>query len=452
MMHNNLIRLSLLLGIVLSFLSGCQREDADISLDNQLLDALVKASGGKSRDYYRFPASDDFTQIPQDPKNPLTRDKVTLGKLLFHDPCIGSHPKDSKGLMTYSCSSCHHAKAGFQANMAQGIGEGGLGFGLRGEGRFPDPAYVKDSIDVQPIRTPSALNIAFQTNILWNGQFGATGVNTGTDYAWTPGTPKEVNNLGFEGVETQAIAGQKVHRLNIDTVFLNAVEAYKYLFNKAFSNLSPTKRITKQTAGLAIAAYERTLFASESPFQKWLAGNRYAMSNQQKLGAVLFFGKANCYKCHNGPALNSMAFYALGMNDLQDGHYGAVNADPNKAEHKGRGGFTGKSEDMFKFKVPQLYNLKDSKFYGHGASFTSIWEVLQYKNNGIPQNSKVPKSQLAPEFSQLHLTTDELKALEDFILNGLHDPNLNRYVPTVLPSKLCFPNNDIQSKIDMDCL
>lgn len=417
-----------------------------------LLEALDVASGGQGRNYYLFPASDDFSHIPQDSKNPLTADKVVLGKMLFHDPCIGGNPKVSTGYMTYSCASCHHVKAGFQANLTQGIGEGGVGFGNRGEGRGLNANYPQDSIDVQPIRTPSALNIAFQTNILWNGQFGANGVNVGTESAWTAGTPKEVNHLGYDGIETQAIAGQKVHRLKIDTAFLGNVEVYKYLFNKIFSNLPANQRMTKVNAGLAIAAYERTLFANEAPFQQYLKGNKFAMTTQQKVGAALFFGKANCYKCHNGPALNSMAFYALGMNDLQNGSYGVINAAADKAEHKGRGGFTGRVEDMFKFKVPQLYNLKDSKFYGHGASFHSVMEVLQYKNNAVAQNSKVPNGQLAPEFVPLQLTQDELNAIEDFISNGLYDPRLTRYVPDVLPSHFCFPNNDIQSKIDLDCL
>ena len=55
--------------------------------------------------------------------------------------------------------------------------------------------------------------------MLWNGQFGATSDNIGTETNWTPGTPKETNNLGFEGIETQAIAGLGVHRMNIDKKF-----------------------------------------------------------------------------------------------------------------------------------------------------------------------------------------------------------------------------------------
>ena len=58
----------------------------------------------------------------------------------------------------------------------QGIADGGLGYGVRGEGRHPNPVYDTDSLDVQPIRSPSILNAAYQEVQLWNGQFGAHGL------------------------------------------------------------------------------------------------------------------------------------------------------------------------------------------------------------------------------------------------------------------------------------
>lgn len=332
--------------------------------------------------------------------------------------------------------------------MRQGIGEGGWGFGIKGETRINNPACDINLIDVQPIRTPSALNAMYQTNMLWNGQFGATGVNKNTEYAWVAGTPKEKNFLGFEGLETQAIAGQGVHRLNIDTNFIFN-SAYKAMFDAAFPDVPVKDRYTSITAGLAIAAYERTLMANEAPFQKWLRGETEAMTDNQKKGALIFFGEGGCYKCHNGPALNSMNFYALGMNDLiGNGIYGS---DMSKSEHKGRGGFTGKQEDMYKFKVPQLYNLMDVAQFGHGATFKTIKEVIEYKNKGIPENPNVPLSQIAPEFKPLGLTDDAIQKLTEFIEYGLYDANLKRYVPTSIPSGLCFPNNDEQSRIDKGC-
>ncbi|MFB0908315.1 MAG: cytochrome-c peroxidase, partial [Spirosomataceae bacterium] len=116
---------------------------------------------------------------------------------------------------------------------------------------------------------------------------------------------------------------------------------------------------------------------------------------------------------------------------------------------KGRAEFTGKSSDMYKYKVPQLYNLKDSPFYGHGASFTSVREVVAYKNKGIKQNPKVANTQLSGDFKPLGLNETEMDAITDFLENALRDPNLERYVPKRLPSGLAFPNNDAQSRTDL---
>ncbi|HRK28865.1 MAG TPA: cytochrome c peroxidase [Chitinophagales bacterium] len=441
--------------LLLLFAAGCNPDEGwmtDDYLDYRLNEVLQNASGGVGKNHFILPESNNYAAIPQDPNNPITAPKVELGKLLFHETYIGLNPKKPEGLGTYSCASCHHVKAGFQACVPQGIGDGGIGFGINGEGRTNNNHYADSELDVQPIRTPSALNIAYQPNILWNGQFGATGVNMGTQYAWTPGTPKEKNLLGFEGAETQAIAGQDVHRLVVSESDLAAIQEYIQLFNAAFPDVPPTQRVSKVNAGLAIAAYERTLLANQAPFQQWLRGNLNVLTEHQKRGAILFFSKANCYKCHNSPALNDMNFYALGMNDLNQGSYGNVfNATPNKPEHKGRGGFTNRAEDMYKFKTPQLYNLKNSPFYGHGASFNTVRQVVEYKNNAVPQNHLVPANMLSPEFKKLYLSEQEIDQITDFIENALNDPNLARYVPQSLPSGNCFPNNDQPSKHDLGC-
>lgn len=444
--------LLLLLSISLLILSSCRREeDLPEPLDRDLELAMFKASGGIGKQYFLMPSSGDFTAIPQDPKNPLTAAKVKLGKLLFHETALSLNPKTPGGLLTYSCASCHHARAGFQSGTAQGLGDGGSGFGIRGEARRVSVDCPADSCDFQQLKSPSAMNIAYQTNVLWNGQFGATHINTGTQGSWTPGTPKEMNNLGYQGVETQAIAGQSVHRLKLDTAFLSNNPVYRALFDEAFADLPQNDRITTINAGLAIAAYERTLLSNQAPFQRYLQGNPDVMSDDEKKGAILFFGKAECYKCHSGPALNSMQFFALGFNDMKTGNPGVASADPNKPDHLGRGSFTGNANDMYKFKVPQLYNLKDAGFFGHGGTFRSVKEVVEYKNAGISQNPKVPVARLAYEFKPLNLSDEEVNQLVKFIEVGLYDPSLNRYVPSTIPSGQCFPNNDAQSKADMGC-
>jgi len=186
-------------------------------LDRQILDKLNNVSNGEGVSFFILPESNNFANIPQDPLNPITQKKVELGKLLFHETATGGNPKNASNLFAYSCASCHHAAAGFGAGIRQGIGEGGSGFGANGEGRIFDNTFALSDADIQPIRSPTVLNVAYQDIMLWNGQFGGSGTNLGTEANWT-NIPE--NFIGFEGVEVQAIKGQGVHRLLVDDNFV----------------------------------------------------------------------------------------------------------------------------------------------------------------------------------------------------------------------------------------
>lgn len=414
--------------------------------DTELNELLLKRAINNDKSFFILPDSNDFSKIPQDRNNTITEDKVALGRLLFHETALAQNPKHNSGVGTYSCASCHHAKAGFQSCKKQGIGDGGSGFGFSGELRTLATNYTEENVDVQPIKSPSILNGAYQKVTLWNGQFGATGMNSGTQSEWTVGTPKETNNLGFEGLETQAIAGLTVHRLEINTTLITNL-GYKALFDKAFPNVNENERYSIKNAGLAIAAYERTVVANEAPFQKWLKGDTGAMSEDEKKGAVLFFDKGKCFQCHSGPSLNSMEFVALGMKDLEGND---VLGNPvDKATKKGRGGFTKNPEDDYKFKIPQLYSVKYNGFYGHGSSFKTVKEIVEYKNKAIKENINVPDNSLDNRFIPLNLSEKEINLITLFVEKSLDDKNLNRYTPDKVLSNNCIPNNDLQSQEDI---
>ncbi len=449
-----LLRNYLAMGMLALSLAACQKEndstESQPMLDQELEQVLKDASGGTGLAHFVLPYSNEFDKIPQDPNNPITQAKIDLGALLFHETGLGLSPKHASSMGTFSCASCHFASAGFQAGIHQGIADGGLGFGINGEGRIANPEYETTELDVQPVRTPSALNIAYQEAILWNGQFGAVGVNAGTEAGWTAGTPKAKNYLGYQGTETQAIAAQDVHRLKMnDEICVNL--NYKTLFDKAFPDSDPGVRYGQENTGLAIAAYERIILANQAPFQKWLRGKENAMSDQEKRGAILFFGKAQCASCHNGPNLANMEFHAIGMKDLFESSDITYGANSENCENKGRWCFTKEDADMFKFKVPQLYNLADSPFYGHGSSFRNIRDVVAYKNKGVKENANVPEDRLSEYFKPLGLTEEEVDDISAFIEKSLRDPNLLRYQPLSVRSGQCFPNSDEQSRIDLGC-
>ena len=441
-----------LLGLIL-LTSACRKDSPDpasAALDDRLETALTNASTGEGVDFFKLPDSDDFNAIPQDPRNPLTAEKVTLGQMLFHETGLALVPKHHFSKNTYSCASCHFAEAGFQAGRIQGLGDGGIGIGNKGEGRSRSIVYREEETDAQPFRSPSVLHVAYQKNMLWNGQFGATGLNAGTEAQWTENTPKAVNHLGYEGTETQAIAGLEVHRLRVDTQD-EITLFYQTYFDAAFPDVPAAERYNEETAGLAIAAYERTLTAAEAPFQKWLRGDKNAMNETEKRGALVFFESANCADCHTGPALSSMEFYALGLNNLSDCPEEILRADSELSDHLGRGNFTGNPADNHKFKVPQLYNLADSPFYGHGSSLRSLREVVEYKNQANPQNPNVPAQNLAEAFTPQNLTEQQIADLTAFLTHALYDENLQRFVPSSVVSGNCFPNNDPMSRSHSGC-
>ena len=88
--------------------------------------------------------------------------------------------------------------------------------------------------------------------------------------------------------------------------------------------------------------------------------------------------------------------------------------------------------------------MKDSPFYFHGSSKRSLREVVEYFNDAIPENDNVDKN-ISSFFRPLSLTEQEIDDLTVFLETGLFDPNLDRYMPTELPSGYCFPNNDVLS-------
>lgn len=407
-------------------------------LSDQLIDRLEQISPTGDLAYFSLPNSAHLSEIPQDPNNPLSHLKVKLGKLLYHETAMAVDSQTGN-LEAFSCASCHFAQAGFQAGLAQGVADGGSGFVMRVN------AHGIDS-DIQPIKTPSSMNTAYQVRMLWNGQFGGPGNeglgNSAVDFV-------QLNGEGLHGLEVQAIKGLAVHRMDGGEAAVVDFNLYENLFRQVFGDNDDA--VSRRNAGLAIAAFERTLLANQAPFQKWLSGNPQAMSEAEKRGAQVFFGdKANCSSCHTGPALNSESFHALGMVDLDQGAPELIAGSVPSGARLGRGGFSGDAGDNYKFKTPQLYNLTDSPFYGHGASFRSVREVVEYKNAGIPENSAAVN--LASDFTPLGLTDQEVDDLVAFLESGLNDQNLMRYVPQRLPSGYCTPSNDEQSQTDLGCV
>ncbi len=442
-------KLYVLLSIVLVVTYACTYDSLGEAEDIELRNIIKSRSPTGLVGYFILPESNDYANIPQSPANPLTANKVALGKLLFYESCFSVEAKHPSELATFSCSSCHVPAAGFRPNRMQGIADGGIGFGTLGEARHKLPEYDEQDIDAQGARPLSVLNVAFATNTMWNGSFGDAGVNTGTESLWGIYDPATaINNERLGALEGQNIEGLKTHRMQFNEELVRN-NGYKALFDAAFPDVPVAERYTRKTASFALSAYLRTLLCTEAPFQQWLKGEEDAMSEEQKRGALLFFDKAGCYHCHHEPNLGSMTFQALGVQDLFEN--GGLKTNLEDRRNLGRGGFTGREEDMFRFRVPQLYNLGYSGPYFHGSSKKTLNAVVEYFNAGVPENPRVPTSQISSYFHPLHLTKEEISDLETFIREGLRDPFLQRYVPDAVLSGNCFPNNDPISKDDLGC-
>ncbi len=419
-----------------------------VELDNKLRNLVTASSPNGNLDFYILPSENDLDEIPQDPKNPLTEEKVNLGKLMFYDTALATDARKASGMGTYSCATCHIPEAGFKPGTFQGIADGGVGFGINGENRLMSIDYVEDELDVQDVRALSLVNVAYVTNTFWNGRFGAGGVNIGTEDVWDTNHETQLNYLGLSGIETQLLEGIVIHRIKVTKDVTDAA-GYTEMFDEAFTDIPEEERYTSETATLALAAYIRTIISNKAPFQNWLKGNEDALGYQEKKGAILFFSKANCYTCHYNENLASPEFHALGVNDMyQQPSYSTEADDPRNL---GRAGFTQKDEDLYKYKVPGIYNNADSDFFFHGSSAKTLDDLIEYKNNGVRENMNVPESQMSVKFKPLNLTDLEKQHLKAFIKVGLSDPDLIRYQPDSVPSGSCIPNSDVQSVIDLGC-
>lgn len=238
------------------------------------------------------------------PKNPAM---VELGKKLYFDPRLSL-----SGFI--SCNSCHNLSMGGTDNLQTSIGH---------------------NWQQGPINAPTVLNSSMNLAQFWDGRAKDLKAQAGGPIA-NPG------EMAF------------THELAVDV--LNSIPAYKAEFKKVFGK--DTANIDMVTD--AIAAFEETLVTPDSRFDKWLKGDKKALTAQEKAGYELF-KNSGCTACHYGPAVGGNSFQKMGLVAEYD--------TKNKAE--GVAGLTGKDVDRMKFKVPTLRNVEMTYPYFHdGAAWT----------------------------------------------------------------------------------
>ena len=224
--------------------------------------ARARLAGDRYSKYKKF-----FTPLPSlppiPPDNPLTPEKVKLGKMLYYDPRLSR----SKII---SCNTCHNLALGGDDNI-----KSSLGHRWKTGGR----------------NAPTTLNSGFLKVQFWDGR--------------APTLEAQAKGPMQAPVEMNATPKLVVKRLK-------AIPEYVELFKKAFPG--DPDPITLDNVAKAIASFERTLNTPNSPFQRYLLGDEKALTKKQKEGMKLFV-KVGCISCHNGPVLSDGNFHKFKLNN-----------------------------------------------------------------------------------------------------------------------------------------
>jgi cytochrome c peroxidase len=243
---------------------------------------------------------------------------------------------------------------------------------------------------------------------------------------------------------------------------LRANESYVQLFRDAYPEITDSSEISYVHAANAIAAFEAVAYrADNSPFDQYLRGDRQALSQNERMGMVLFYGKAQCATCHSGTFQTDQSFHAIAMPQVGPGKGMGVDG----REDHGRSMVTGDAADYLKFRTPTLRNIALTAPYGHDGAYNTLEEVVRHQLNPAKaleeynpaqlvmpsradldaedlkvQNDPVRRAEIAAacETPAIELSETEISHLVDF-LHALTDPDsidLRLTVPAALPSGL----------------
>ena len=246
--------------------SGNKTKRALLALGLLALSLLAAAQSPDSSPVIRpsIPLGLDlYMPVPED--NPLTEEKVALGRRLFFDPILSRD-------YTLSCATCHDPRRVFTDGLPVAVGV--------------DSRKGKRS-------APALLNRAWGKLMFWDGRAASL-----EEQALMPIENPDEFDMTIEGI---------VERLTNHA-------GYPALFQQAFA-----REPNREDLGRAIASYVRTILSGDAPIDRYLNGDREALIEQARAGLRLFRGKANCTACHIGPTFSDEGFHNTGV-AFQDGN------------------------------------------------------------------------------------------------------------------------------------
>jgi cytochrome c peroxidase len=427
--------------------------------------------------------------------------KQNLGRMLFFDPILSLHNDNA-------CAGCHDPGAGFADTqpIAIGVESPGLIVGTDRTG----PRNQR--------RSPTIINSIFYPAMMWDGRFFAPSGDPfdnsqGFSFPLPEGTTKFLptdpyvqilaaaqahmpstelkEQAGFTGTRGTLGAqwdqfddglGQAVPppdgsgyrnepiRAAIEAR-LNASRLYHARFAELYPEVAAGGPITFGMAAQAIGEWEATMARANAPLDRFARGALNAMTDDEKYGALLFFGKANCVACHATAGTSNQMFsdfkaHNIGVPQIAPA-FGVGTGDflfdgPGQNEDYGLANITQDPADRYKFRTAPLRNLAMQPRYFHNGSFNNLAAAIRYhldvvtsarsyvpKANGVPRDLRGNPPPIDNVLANLDplvstpivLTDDEFNQLYAFVSHALLDPkdargrNCGR-VPVRIPSRM----------------
>lgn len=320
--------------------------------------------------------------VPAPRFNPMTAEKVELGKKLYFDRRLS-------GDGTMSCATCHMPELGYTDGQAISL-------------NYPTTKNWRNA--------PTLINLAYNRYLFHDGRAESL-----EDQALFPILSAFEMNQNLDFLEEE----------------LRSVPEYEEEFRKVFG----TDDITRERIAMAIATFERTLVSRNSPLDRFLSGDRNALTKNGKKGLKIFTGKGKCTDCHYGMNLIDNKFHALNVPEHPD-----FQKDPRVAatrrfvakfynykafrkldEDPGRYLITKDDKDWRAFKTPTLRDINKTGPYMHNGIFKSLDEVIEFFDKGGGAGNSVLKP--------LGLSATEKKALKVFLAEALAGETIEMKYP-----------------------
>lgn len=284
--------------------------------------------------------------VPDD--NRMTSAKVELGRRLFYDADLSANG-------TMSCGTCHEQKRAFADGNRSHAGVHG---------------------DAGRRNVPGLANVAFAPSLTW----ADSSLTTLEKQAAVPLFGDHPVEMGMKGMEAELI-----RRLTKDS-------CYRSMFRRAFPETDGA--ISMPSVMRALASFERTLISRDSPYDRYLGGEREALSKLAVEGQGLF--AAHCAGCHTGPDFTDYRFHALEPAQTKG-------SDPDR----GLAETTGNPADAGRFRTPSLRNVGLTAPYMHDGNATTLDDALRRHTGQVPVVAALTERQRAALRDFLDTLTDD---------------------------------------------